>query len=182
MTDSSILRAAWLAALLCLSPLAGCADDDFELEGLWHAYQRFDQYLEGPILLDLEAGTAELAGHRAPIDADGDRWRIDFPDHIGSVTGRTTADGPVGHWIQPGPKQLGMPMATPACGISAIPYIAPSPRGILTSDAPATAPMTRDTARKPIAMTIPRGGIILVALPLPIDMDKDSETVRVLVP
>ncbi len=93
--------------------VSATAQDSTSLEGLWKAHKRFDTYMAGPLVLDFADGTAEMAGHRERIQFNGERFTIAFPDAIGSVHGRQV-DGVIkAHWRQPGPIQLGMPMATP---------------------------------------------------------------------
>lgn len=93
--------------------LPASAQEASSLEGLWKAHKRFDGYMEGPVLLDFESGAAELAGHRAAIVSKGERFSVEFPEDIGSFHGRHVDEVIKAHWRQPGPMQLGMPMATP---------------------------------------------------------------------
>ena len=101
---------ALLLAGICLP---ACAQESTSLEGLWKAHKRFDTYMEGPLVLDFETGTAEMGGHRAEMEREGERFSVTFPDAIGSFHGRWVDDEIRTHWRQPAPKQLGMPMANP---------------------------------------------------------------------
>jgi CubicO group peptidase (beta-lactamase class C family) len=111
-------------ALIAMSGViaaSACASDESvpatELVGLWKAKKGFGPEVRGALTVEIKdgEGQAEVAGFSVPVETAGGKVRFELPDELGSFIGRLDTDRQTltGHWTQPPPAQVYMPMASP---------------------------------------------------------------------
>jgi CubicO group peptidase (beta-lactamase class C family) len=115
----ALQRAGAVCALLAWAAQAAAADTPRDLAGLWAAKLRFGPDLRGPLTIERAGGawTAEIAGRRAAVVADGERLSFELANGEGGFRGRIVSrPRPArveGHWIQPPTVTHGSRYATP---------------------------------------------------------------------
>ena len=115
----ALQRVITFCALLAWAAPASAADPPRDLAGLWAAKLRFGPDLRGPLTIERSGGawTADIAGRRAAVVADGERLSFELENGEGGFRGRMVSrPRPArieGHWIQPPMVTAGSRYATP---------------------------------------------------------------------